>query len=181
MPTSPQSMFEDRPAEFADGTKGNSNKKTLKKAFRFSIHHKEDPAVIKTSFKTAYVAHTMSGFNRGFCFEEGIDLDYGTLGETSLEKQPPKAIFDPTVIHEDNTIAPGGKGPTVATLNIESTTSPAEGRPLIDASMPSSPPFVSPPNSGLPYQSSEKIGASGLHGALSDAEASGDRGSSAAS
>ena len=93
-----------------------------------------------------------------------VDLDYGTTPGTDSEKQPPKAIFADTLpASHDNTIAPGGLGPNVATLNIESTDDPGKGLPMINAGSTAGAPFESPVTTE-PFDSSFKTAAGGIHG-----------------
>ena len=94
-----------------------------------------------------------------------FDLDYGTNATTPVAKKPPLKIFSEDYSHPSNTIAPGGKGPNVATLNIEDSKTPGVDRPLLDGSTDAVPPFTLP-NEDRPFESSEKISQGSVHGGV---------------
>lgn len=163
----------------SDGFKGKSNKKSLSRAFPSALHHQDSPVTkfyieagknpidVQLSspfYKRAYADYVMSTIIEipGADFS-AVDLDYGTNTSTSLANRPPALIFKEAFSHPSNTIAPGGKGPNVATLDIEDSKTPGVDRPLLDGSTDATPPFSSP-NEDMPYNSSKKIAAGSVHG-----------------
>lgn len=177
MPANTQGMFDDLSApEGADGSIGYSNKSSLKRGFPSAIHHDNNPTtelretqsstpvqvnLDREAYKKAYEEHVLSGVRNipGADFNN-VDMDYGTSPGTSQDLQPPNGIH--LLDGDDNTIAPGGLGPNVATLDIESF-DPGAGVPMVEAGSPTGAPFV-PPQSTVPFQSSVKISSGDLYG-----------------
>jgi hypothetical protein len=165
--------------EVSDGSPGHSNKKSLKRGFPSALHHQSAPQtkfyispgstpvvvdLLPPRYKAAYGDNVMSTIVQipGGDFIS-VDLDYGTNPASPLDKRPPTLIFQEAFSHPSNTIAAGGKGPNVVTLDIGDPKTPGADRPLLNGSTDASPPFVAPSEDRV-FQSSKKISEGGAHG-----------------
>ena len=168
MPTVRQTMLQDRTKEEgADGREGHANKHSLKKAFRFSPSHHGSPETTEILIRgTYYDAVSGRHSHDASDFPDGVDMDYGTSEGTPSDKTVPSGIFDPEAsVFKDNTIVPGGKGPTVATLDMENPPSEEDPGPEpIDGSFESIPPFEAPQNDGDIEKCSKNIAAGSFYG-----------------
>lgn len=160
--------------------RGNSNVKSLKQSFPGSpslesnsktvlresnLELGETISLDKQSYRAAYAKFIMSGIRQipGGDFSL-VDMDYGTNPDNPVRGlgTPPNQSNVATAVG-DNTIAPSGLGPNVATLNIDSADNPGEGASVVEPQSTSQAPFVGN-GSESPAKTAAKIAKGGISG-----------------